>query len=495
MSMSAKEKNAQALQALFKNAALAQRLEDARIAVILPTTPLPPSGQLLATTLADTLGRLWPNVDFSGHDAMTVQAIALAAAQSGGSTGDGVKIGCDGSYDVAIAVACEPHATAKRTLRVGANAWTVRLGPEASCSTSSNPVGPAFAAALAAAQTFHCIFEQELQDLGASPIFDAAIDVRELFGIADLPDNAPLALGETHVFGVGAVTHGLVWVLERWAGNVSGSLHLVDQDRYGSSNGQRYAGMRTGCLNQLKVEEIATRLEAAHPTLWVSPHATDLNSYCAERGYASPIARLIVGLDSAEARRQAALKLPERAVNMWTEGVRLGAGMYVPTNQDACLACSYLENRQSPLDEVAEIVGQTGLPPHVVRSLLDSGRGLTAAEAVGVANRWGNIPHEHFVGQPLRSVLPALCATGRLQLLGQSELADVPLAFASLFAGIAGFMMLLKELGGIAESHGWTQHAFKPPTVHMRHRLVARNECACCSQFAYLTGGLADNAL
>ncbi|WP_439894398.1 ThiF family adenylyltransferase (plasmid) [Ralstonia sp. 25C] len=493
--MSAREKNAQALQALFKSAALVQRLEDARIAVILPTTPLPQSGQLLATTLADTLGRLWPNVDFSGHDAMTVQAIALAAAQSGGSTGEGVKSGCAGSYDVAIAIACDSPIAAKRTLRVGANGWTAWLGPEASCSTSSNPVGPTFAAALAAAQTFHCIFEQELQDLGASPIFDAAVDVRELFGITDLPDDAPLALGETHVFGVGAVTHGFMWVLERWAGTVSGSFHLVDQDHYGSSNGQRYAGMRSSCLEQLKVEKVATRLVAAHPALQVSPHATDLNSYCAERGYASPIARLIVGLDSAEARRQAALKLPERAINMWTEGVRLGAGMYVPIDRNACLACGYIESRQTPLDEVAEIAGQTGLRPHIVRALLDSGRGLTAADAAELATRWGGISHEQFIGQPLRSVLPALCATGRLQLPGQSELADVPFAFASLFAGIAGFMMLLKELGGIAESHGWTQHTFKPPTTHMRQLLVARNECACCSQFAYLTGGLASNAL
>lgn len=492
--MSAKEKNAQALQALFGNAALAQRLEDARIAVILPTVPLPPSGQILAATLADTLGRLWPNIDFSGHDAATIQAMALVAAQSGSASGNGLKVGCDGSYDVAIAIACDSPVAAKRTLRVGANGWTVCLGPGANCSTSGNPVGPAFAAALAAAQTFHCIFERELRDLGASPIFEAAIDVRELFGVADLADDAPLTLGETHVFGVGAVTHGLVWVLERWAGNVSGLLHLVDQDRYSSSNGQRYAGMHISCLNQLKVEEIATRLRSAHPMLKASPHAIDLNGYCADRGYASPLARLIVGLDSAEARRQAALKLPERTVNMWTEGVRLGAGMYVPTNQNACLACSYLENRQSLLDEVAEIAGQTGLAPHIVRSLLDSGQGLTAADAAVVANRWGGIPHEHFIGQPLRSVLPALCATGRLQLPGQSELADVPFAFASLFAGIAGFMMLLKEIEGTAESHGWTQHTFKPPTVHMRHRLVARKECACCSQFVHLTGGLSDNA-
>ncbi len=69
--------------------------------------------------------------------------------------------------------------------------------------------------------------------------------------------------------------------------------------------------------------------------------------------------------------------------------------------------------------------------------------------------------------------MPALCATGKLQLPNNPEAVDVPFAFASLFAGIAGFMMLLKDLAAEeAPSEAWTQHNFKSPTpLLLRQRL------------------------
>lgn len=167
---------------------------------------------------------------------------------------------------------------------------------------------------------------------------------------------------------------------------------------------------------------------------------------------------------------------------MWTEGVRIGAGRYLPGDGRACLACGYLENADTPVDEVGEIYQQTGIRPDLVRSLLDSGQGLTLQEATMIAGHRGVAP-DQFVGQPLPSVLPALCATGRLQMPNDSEAVDVPFAFASLFAGIAGFVMLLKDcFSNSEESHGWTQHIFKKPTKHMHSSLYTKSNCVCCSE-------------
>jgi len=213
----------------------------------------------------------------------------------------------------------------------------------------------------------------------------------------------------------------------------------------------------------------------------VQERPVDLNSYCAERGYDSPLQRAIAGLDSAEARRHVALKLPWHTVNMWTEGVRIGAGRYLPGDGHACLACGYLENADTPVDEVGEIYLQTGIRPDLIRSLLDSGQGLTLQEATMIAGHRGVAP-DQFVGQPLRSVLPALCATGRLQMPNDSEAVDVPFAFASLFAGIAGFVMLLKDCSNnLNGSYGWTQHIFKKPSSHMYSSLYTKSNCVCCS--------------
>lgn len=481
----ASDKNAQALKALFGDVALANRLGSTRIGVVTTSEQMPQSGMLLAEVLADVLGRLWPNIDFSGSCAERQLIVATDAARSGGAPSEGLACRWAPPYDCVVFVGTPMCPEAGYAIQVGADGWGVQLGPDARCGTSDNPVGPAFAAAMAAAQVFHHVFAAELAGMDAPPIHECKLDIRALFNAPQL-EIVPLDLRETHMFGVGAVSHGLVWLLEHWPSTVSGLLNLVDQDKYGDSNGQRYAFMQAMNIGVAKVDAVTARLTASHPSLSVKPHPVDLNSYCAARGYDLPLHRVIAGLDSAEARRHTALKLPERAVNMWTEGVRIGAGKYEPGDGRACLACGYLEKTDTPLDEVAEIYQQTGIRPDLVRSLLDSGRGLTQHEAMMVAGHRG-VPTDQFVGQPLRSVLPALCATGRLQLPTNTEAVDVPFAFASLFAGIAGFVMLLKDcLEDSRSSHGWTQHIFKTPTPYMQSPQYSNTRCVCCEAMGNL---------
>lgn len=472
---SADEKNRQALKALFGSDVLADRLTAVRIGVIF--SPEVASAALLGDYLADVLARLWPNIEFSGVFADRTAKVAHAAARAGGATGDGIRIAWAPPYDVVVAVGFDCPAQANHLLRIGANGWNAALGAGATCGDDSNPVGPAYAAALAGAQVFRRIFAPELANMGAPPMEDWAGDVRDLSGATGLAVG-PISLSDTHFFGVGAVTHGLVSVLEKWPGGVEGEVDLVDQDRYGPSNAQRYAGMQSENIEEFKVEVVKGRLQTAHPRLRVRPHPVDANTYCAARGYDPVPSRAVVGLDSAEARRQVAFKLPHRTINMWTGGERAGASRYVPVGQCACLACSYLEDTGTPLDEVAHLHRQTGLRPDKIRSLL-GGRPLTEGEAEEIAKRW-NTDWRLLVGQPLRSALPILCATGKLQLGPQAEAADVPFAFASLFAGVAGFMMLIKDLNLPEGSEGVTAHLFKPATPHLLQPLYRRETCPRC---------------
>lgn len=476
----ARNKNVEAMKSLLGDGALAARLEATRLAVVLPQA-LPTSAELLVTVLADVLGRLWPCIHFHGTGADAAQLVACAAAVSGGSLGDAIKSEWAPPYDVVVAVGCDAPAGTANVVRVGANGWTVGIGPDASCGENPNPVGPAFVAALAGAQVFYRVFRDALGDIDAAPIETWSADMRTLFNASDL-DVQDLYLDETHVFGVGAVTHGAVWLLEHWPAPVNGVLRLVDRDKYGSTNGQRYAFMRPEDVGALKVEAVKARLRARHRSLIVTPHPTDLNTYCAERGYVLPLRRVIAGLDSAESRRHAGLKLPGQAINMWTHGERVGAGRYRQAQGSACIACGYLEEKISPRDEVAELHLSTGLRPDVIRSLLDSARGLAHEEATQVARKW-NVPVESIAGEPLRSVMPILCATGTVAVQPGSAPVEVPFAFASLLAGIAGFMMLIKDLRHPnAQSVGWTQHVFKSPSRLMLQELTDRAECVVCSQ-------------
>jgi molybdopterin/thiamine biosynthesis adenylyltransferase len=486
----ASSKNGQAIKARFGDESLMSRLAMTRIAVVTPESTLPSSGQILGKVLADVLARLWPNIDFSGADAVTLQGTAISAAHSGEVEESNLHVQWAPPYDVVIAIGCEAPEGRQGSICVGGHGWVATIGKAAACDGDLNPVGPTFAAAMAAAQTFHRIFANELQGINAAPFEEWSADVRELFNASEL-SVSPLDLGEVHVFGVGAVTHGMAWLMEQWPAELRGDISLVDRDCYGSSNGQRYAFITRENKAASKVEVVKKRLEKAHPQLHVTPYPTDLNSYCEVRGYGRPHERVIVGLDSEEARRQVAFKLPTHAINMWTGGDRTGAARYRQIDGSACLACDYLESKESLQDEVAEFSQHTGLRPDVIRELLDSNRWLDANEAALIATNKG-VPVQSLVNQPLRSILPTLCATGRITLPDRHETTDVPFSFASLLAGIAGFMMLLKDIrNGEKSSEGWSQHNFKMPTAKLLMVLHTRTECICCRDVALL---MADEA-
>lgn len=480
----AADKNRQALAALLGNAALAARLVSTRIAVVAPQCDTPASAALLVEVLADTLGRLWPNIDFVGAEAAAALRVAQDAALSGEAPTGGLRAAWAPPYDVVVSIATSTPGHQSVEIIVGADDWTVGFGGSVACGASDNPVGPAFAAALAAAQVFATCFATELTDSGAKPLDDWHADVRDLFGAPELA-VVPIDLEHTHIFGVGAVTHGTAWLLEHWPQPVDGKLDLVDRDGYGGGNGQRYAFMPADALGKSKVELMTARLNK-RGDLEVTPHATDLNTFCQERGYDRALGRVITGLDSEESRRQTALKLPERTINMWTSGSYIGAGQYVPGEGRGCLACAYPEPIDTPLDETAVFAAATGLLPGLVRELLNSARGLTAEEAQTVANARG-VAAASLVGEPIRSVRPMLCATGSVPLTVDTGAVDVPFAFSSLMAGVTGFIMLLRDIQlRQAVSEGWTQHMFKRPAPAMMNEQGVHARCVRCGCFGLM---------
>lgn len=479
--MSAAEKNRQALASIFGNDALAGRLSETRLAVVTPQGELPIAGRILVEFLTDTLARLWTNIDFSGGSASELVGLASQAALSGENRACNFREVWEPAYDCVICVCCKPPPSESYSITVGADGWTAEIGSSAHCGSDANPVGPALAAALASAQAFSKVFSSELAPHNVAPLSEIKLDARDICGMPEL-GVSPFKLPATHVFGAGAVTHGLVAVLCRWPQPITGTMTLVDPDDFGVSNGQRYAFMSPGHIGKSKVDVLAGRIQHHHPGLKTGGRPLGLNEYCAEIGYAHRLDLIVTGLDSPEARRQAALKLPRQAINMWTDSLRAGAGVFVPDRTNACLACAYPEDLSGTLDEVALICSQTGLPPRTVRDLLDSARTLSDQEAKLVAGNWG-INYLGLVGQPIRSVLPIGCAIGKFSIEGSKEPVEVPLAFSSLFAGIAGFMMLLAASFGESKSTGWSQHIFKSPNGHMRRTLPRRKGCVCCEEF------------
>jgi molybdopterin/thiamine biosynthesis adenylyltransferase len=477
--MTATDKNLRALIALFGNAGLADRIQALRVGVLSDDSSNVTSGRLTAEALGDALGRLWVSIDAAGPLATHVLESAANAAASGKKPLD-ARESWSPPYDVVVVLGRQPSGDIGPLVRVGADGWVLYTGAVSRFGDSPVPVGPAFAAGVAGAEVFKIAFAPELRGK-ARALGDVKLNLLNFGRPTELAPPSSIILPRTHSFGVGAVTHGLLWVFERWPGEVSGELLLIDPDSYDASNGQRYAGM-TALSAGPKSKVKAEILRARHPQLKVEGFEIDGDTYFDRHEPIPNVLLAVAGVDSKEMRRHIALKLPSRVINMWTEGSWLGAARFGGGDGWPCLMCRYPEPKDAALDDVTRIHRATGLSPLRVRTLLDGDNRLTALDAATVAQHRG-APPERMAGRPVWSVIQELCATGSVQIPGQSQNADVPFAFSSLLAGVAGFINLAQEISGVsAAPFDWSYEVLDRPHANTATATAPLPDCMLCGR-------------
>ena len=484
---SALEKNRQALEAVGGAGASPDTMRTARIG-IWAGDALPGSAGLIAEALGDLLGRFWHCIDAGGGGA--ADAAADAASLSAQACGTGSRIGrrWDPPYDFAVGIGAPPPPdSAKGAVAIGADGWKAGAGSRALLGSNANPSGPLAAAALASAEAFKSVFaigaERGALPLPASYEWDAWYGAAPAAAGPLRPPAPDLDLGEVHAFGIGAVAHALLWILERWPGRVTGTLHLVDPDAYDAGNPQRYMGAARGDIGRQKASAAAARLRGAHPGLDAVAHDTDMNDYFTTHNPGCLVRTALCGLDSGDARRQLGLKLPLTIVNMWTSEFHAGASTFsLADDAQPCILCAYPDPAGAAFDEAAAIHGELGLPPPRARELLDSGRSITESDAriisAATGARAGSIQLK-----PVRSIRTEMCATGRIAAPRGRSRGDVhvPLAFASAMAGAAGFTELVRAAGGAQCAPGQFQTSvLRYPTPNSWTRRGRSPECRYC---------------
>ncbi|ODA41861.1 ThiF family adenylyltransferase [Desulfosporosinus sp. BG] len=476
-------KNKLAIFRLFgNNPALINKLQDVKIGIWSGDNSNYKAGYLLAEALGDLLGRFWRNIHVTGPLTREFILVANEAALSGGQPNPAVEE-WNPPYDFVIAIGSEAPLISGKVLKVGASGWRVGFGSNAFVDDNPNPVGPAAAACLAAIELFKNIFREELGDRITSMPSDYQWSAWD-YGLNDKAhDNNSVFFDNVFFIGIGAVTHGLLWLLERWPAPITGTIYLIDQDSYDESNGQRYVGMKSNDFRQSKSVQAAKRIVLKHPSVNVYPYSTDMNTFFERERPDCEIKLAVAGVDSAEHRRQLALKLPKRVVNMWTENDWVGAARFGFRDGWPCLYCAYPMNKFAPLDETGEIANQTGLQPIRVRKLLFNGAGLNQADIDIIKQRYNNPGLQTLLGKPIRSILGSLCATGHIALPGTKEdTADVPYAFSSFLAGIGGFLELLHEIWEVKSTPGhWQFRVFSYPVAGNWSARGPKQSCYLCS--------------
>jgi hypothetical protein len=473
----ARSKNQAALQTLGLAPELLDRLQGSRIGIYSDHSSVTAAGRLTAEALGEVLGRLWPNIDATGPLAdITVGAAAEAAAS--GRFATNTRMAWEPTYDFVVAIGCLAPGDVGPTRRIGADGWTLSVGPQALVTENRNPVGPGAVAALVAADILKAILGANLGDRALRLPAEFRWSMFDYQDSLANPDPMALDLGDCALFGVGAVTHAFSWYVARWPAPISGKVDLVDRDTYAASNGQRYIGMRADFIGRAKVEH-ARALFGSHDGLELKPHKLDMNSYFAEVRPNCVLPLAIVGVDSAEHRRQLAMKLPRRVINIWTEGERVGASRYGFERGWACLYCAYPRDESGAPDEVSQIQSETNLAPVRIRELLNTSDALTDADAAVIAAHTG-ADLAQYLGQPLRSVRAHLCAIGRIPVRPNSPPVDVPLAFGSFLAGLGGFIELVKEACGDDSRRRWQFNSLRVPQSDNFWSMAPTAGCYLC---------------
>lgn len=402
-----------------------------------------PDAILLAEAVGEVFGRLWSDFEASGPLADEFLQSVKSVAASGGR-----NIRCanewGGNYQFVVSIGSEVPPGAGPGIRLWASGWEAGVDVPDPFAGIPNPIMALHCASVGACESFKSIFSQALSGRAQSiPQGHRWSAWSQKTGPP--PTDGPLNLGEVHLFGVGAVGHALVWILEQWPHEVSGTLHLIDGDKYDKSNAQRYLGMQGGDSGTQKVDSVARRLRARHRDLTVLPHPTEMNKYYHHERPDYKVSIAVAGLDSIELRRQLALKLPETVVNMWTSDGAVGASVLRADGKTACTYCIYPEEIVRAPDEVGQISKTTSIPPHVVKDLLTSGRVLSTGEAKLLVQRFGGDISLYQL-RSLRSIVGELCATARIPDKATGRDLAVPTSFASALAGIGGFVSLLQAV-------------------------------------------------
>lgn len=453
--------------------AVERRLDETCVHVIVEDESR--STALCAEALGDLLGRLWRKISVQGPGAQLAISAIRAAAVSGKQP-DPI-IDCAGPADYEITVGAHSTDRGASNVRISGHGFIASVGAASDENGDANPIGPFLAAIFANTELFKAIFgdvaPQAPKAIPQEYMYDARGTTSTMFA-------APheLVLDDVHIIGLGAVTHAFLWQLLRWPEKVSGSIVLIDPDLYDDTNGQRYAGMREQDIGRAKVAVWAERLSQAHPALSISAHTLGVHDYYAIFRPNHEVRLAVVGVDSPELRRQIALKLPLRVVNLWTDGAYAGASTHAFDGSGACLYCVYPEERDA-ISETERIVQQTGLTPDRVQYLLDTSSPLTV-EDVAVIQKKFQDDVSLIEGHPLRTVVNRLCAHAPIEA-EPGHVTDVPFAPVSAYAGVIGFVAFLAILSGQDHTTDWQTQIFAYPTYHSWSRSSARPHCFLCS--------------
>lgn len=477
--------------------------------ILLRLSPRPTwSNQLIAITIADLLGRLFPNV--SAHVDPTLAAATelppgaatLAERIQNAHSRGGLSptaVGADVEPITVAIGAGQPTAD----LHVDGTGWTSYVGTEPSQlapTASRSPIGAMAAACRATAHIARLALAAH--GVNHTPPGSAYISALTL-GVsrAPLPPDPSVAWDEPGATArinavtagagsvMGAALHALAQVPD-----LTGKLVVTDPQRLESHNHDRalLVDHQAAAAEAFKAR-VAEAALAHHDGLDVHGMATTLQDWVASQP-PGPLPLVLCAVDSMEARRDIQDCLPLDLINAACAPELIVVSRH-RTTDGPCVCCLHMREALDTEQATYKIImGSTGLAKKRVILMLQNEWPLTNQDLRTVEAHQGYDRHEldDWLGQPLTELHRRRLLYGRHHVTSSGGPADVAAPYVTALAGIILAAEALKyaspdleglSLGPQGLGTAWAENLFGNPL----DRLIQRetrwpgHECLCRS--------------
>jgi molybdopterin/thiamine biosynthesis adenylyltransferase len=442
-------------------------------------------GRIAVETVVNLASRLFPSICLVALEGRAVEySTRLLEIARGINPEIEIEVGMQKAA-FTIVLGRTPVENGAPRIYMGSDGWVVRLSADRpqGCKDSGNPFAAGACACFGLANAFRSIFAQELD--GAELDGDVALSLIDFNGAAQEPLNPAWkvpSLGEVHLAGVGAIGSGVIWAL-RSITEAKGRLVLIDHEDIELSNLQRYIITRQDSIEQGKVQLAAAHWES---DIEVVPCKLRWEDYVQTR-HKDVVNRVLVALDSPEARCAVQAALPRRIINAWTGHSFLGISRHFSFGEEACLMCLYFpEGKTKNEDEI--IAEELRMPERFreIRDLLYRNLPLNRPWLERIASSTGvSIGDlEQFENKSIRELRAKVVCGGITFKAGPSnQIIDVPLAFQSTLAGIllAGELVIDVQSLRTTPTRTITQlNILKPIPSELFEARPKHAACICC---------------
>jgi hypothetical protein len=300
------------------------------------------------------------------------------------------------------------------------------------------------------------------------------LNLSELLG-PDLPLlYEPVPFDEAYLAGAGAVGNGFIYGLGQF--DVTGKLHVADDDKVGSGNIQRCHFFDEEHLELSKADVLCEAIPVVLPNIVAVPHRVRLQDVPTK--YSGPwLKRLIVGVDSPRARRSLQTEIPGEVFDASTTGItEIVFHFHRQPTAGACLACVYPHTPQEDAHE-AHVSDALGVSVADVRQSRISG---SAAELI--CRRYPHLIPDQLIGTAYDTLFKQLCSTAKLRTAEDRQVL-APFAFVSVLAGTFLAMEFVRRVRRGHENlfNEWRISPWSNPVLRRRRTLGRNSLCEFCS--------------